>query len=178
MANVKLSFQFKDKGFKLCATVVGSTERDYKRVEGLINPNFDYWDKKKQVFNEATQDAIHNNAVLQTMYAKYQGLIDTFNPTTGKELFALSETASKVEAKKELTFGEYIQRYIDREKYHPVKLPSKTYQTYITLLGKLKTEGNVINVPLSEIANKHFIQFGEFVLSTPNAKGQTNYTKV
>jgi integrase len=178
MKSVKLSFTFKEKDFCLCSTVVGTTKRHYKKVEGLTNPNFDYWDKKQQRFNEATQDAIHNNAVLQTMYTKYQGLIDTFNPSTGKELFALSETASKVEAKRELTFGGYVALHIDKLKNHPVNLPSGNYRVYKSLLHKLEKEGNVINVPLSEIANKHFIQFGEFVLSTPNAKGQTNYTKV
>jgi integrase len=178
MKNVNLNFTFKEKDFCLCATVTGTTKRHYKKVDELINPNFNYWDKKQQRFNEATQDAIHNNAVLQTMHAKYQRLIDTFNPTTGKELFAMSETASKVDAKRELTFGEYIQQYIDREKHRPVKKPSKAYQPYINLLHKLEFEGNVINVPLSEIANKHFIQFGNFILSLPNDKGRTNYKAI
>lgn len=65
MANLSLSFRNKGGMFALCATVSKTTTRHYKKVEGLVSPNFDSWDSKKQIFNEPTENAIHNNKVLQ-----------------------------------------------------------------------------------------------------------------
>lgn len=48
MANtISLSFtnSRKDLGFCLCSTVKGASIRHYKKVEGLVNPNFYSWDR-------------------------------------------------------------------------------------------------------------------------------------
>ena len=174
--SLSLSFQVKDGRFSLCATVKGTSKRNYKEVQGLINPNFDSWDKKSQRFNEPTNEAIHNNEVLRIMKEQYQYLIDMFKPLTSKELFAIYETASKVQAKKELTLGEYVKMVIQELK-NPVKLkPSKNYQLYISLLSALVKEGNLINIPISEIDNNSFKQFGKWINNRvmPNGKGN-NY---
>jgi len=78
MADILLSFQVKDRRFSLCATVKGTSKRNYKEVQNLVSPNFDCWDKKTQRFNEPTDEAIQNNNVLRVMKERYQYLIDTF----------------------------------------------------------------------------------------------------
>ena len=72
MADILLSFQVKDKRFSLCATVKGTSKRNYKEVQNLVNPNFDSWDKKTQRFNEPTDEAIQNNNVLRVMNWKFR----------------------------------------------------------------------------------------------------------
>ena len=174
MANISLSFTFRQKRFSLCAKVKVTSKRNYREVQNLVNPNFDSWDKKTQRFNEPTNEAVHNNEVLRVMKEQYQHLIDTFNPSTNEKLFELYETASKVEAKKELTFGEYV-KVIIRDLKHPPKLkPSKNYQLYITLQSALKKEGNLINIPISKIDNNSFKQFGKWINNRVMPKGKGN----
>ena len=165
MADISLSFQIKDGRFSLCATVKGTSKRNYKEVQGLINPNFDSWEKKTQRFNEPTNEAIHNNNVLRIMRECYQHLIDTFNPYSGKELFEVHETASKILAEKELTLGEYVKNVISDLRHSATKMPSKNYQLYITLLHKLEIQRKLINIPLADIDDEHFRAFGQFVLN-------------
>lgn len=160
----------KDLGFCLCATVKGSTKRHYKKVEGLVNPNFDSWDKKKQLFDEPTKDAIHNNKVLHKMKEYYQKQIGILNPSTGKELFeprelsSTSKSKTKKKAKNRLTLGEYLEKIIFEMKNETIKVPSKNYQLYVNLLHKLERQKKIINIPLADINDNHFMKFGEFVL--------------
>lgn len=95
MANISLKFSFKNGGFCLCATKKNTTNRAYRIVVGLKNPDFNYWDSKKQRFEQATDDAIHNNFVLSQMKSHYQQLIDLVDPPTGKELFDLIQIAKR-----------------------------------------------------------------------------------
>lgn len=178
MANINLSYQFKDGIFKLCATVKGTSQRHYKTTEGLINPNFEHWNQKDQLFHDATNDAIHNNKVLLDMKKLYQYYIDSFNPTNGKELFGLHDVACQIEAKKALTFGGYLRKMIENMRSESNKKPSKHYQNFIALLHKLEKEGNIINVALSEINNKHFIAFGQYILSLSDKEGRKNFKEI
>lgn len=172
MANITLSFQFKDSRFSLCAAVKGTSKRNYKEVQNLVNPNFDSWDKKKQLFVEATEMAIHNNAVLFDMKQRYQHLINMCDPLTGKELFELHEASTTILAKKEITFEEYLKKIISDMRNESVKMPSKNYQLYITLLHKLEVQRNatnkisdkILDTPLTEVSDIHFMKFGEFIL--------------
>jgi hypothetical protein len=149
MANLHLSFTFKDAAFCLCATVNGTSKRNYEKVLNMVNPNFDVWDNKKQRFNEPTNEAITNNRRLDEMKKNYQYLIDTFNTLIGKELFSLFKNAEKVEAKKEITLGEYLKTLILNLKGRTHnRLPSANHQVYTTLLHKLKKENSIIDVPL------------------------------
>ena len=174
MASISLSFTKRQGRFSLRATVKGTSKRNYKEVLNLKNPDADIWDNKGQKFIGGTFDTARNNQILEETKKQYQFLIDTLDPPTGKELFKLHETASKVEAKKELTFGDYVQQLINSMRNESNKRPSKNYQCYITLLNKLKKEGQIINIPLSKIGNSHFIKFSDWVL---NASGdrKTNY---
>lgn len=165
MADINLTFTIKDGRFSLCATLKGTSKRNYKEVSNLINADFDSWDKKKQLFNAPTKEAIQNNSVLQELKTHYQYLIDTFNPQTPKDLFTFNHDASDtIEEKKELTLGDYLKELIHSMKNENSKMPSKNYQCYITLLHKLEVEKKIIKMPLKEIDDTHFIAFGAYIL--------------
>ena len=178
MKNLSLSFSFKNERFCLCVTEKGTSKRNYKEVQSLTNPDFKTWNKKEQQFKVATYEAINNNNVLREIKERYQLLIDTFNPRSGTELFQLCETSAKVEANKVLTFGGYLESLINGMRNERNKKASKNYQNYINLLHKLEKEGKIINTPLSDIDNKHFIEFGKWLLSLSIEAGKSNYIKL
>lgn len=113
MANFNLTFSNEKRGFFLRITEKGKTNGLRAKVQNLINPNFDYWDKKQQRFNEASNDAIHNNSVLREMKNKYQTILDTCNPQTPLELKQMVEAGKVVEAAKVLTLGDYLKLLIN-----------------------------------------------------------------
>lgn len=178
MANIILSYKFKDKRFCLCATTTKPYQRHYENAPELINPNFECWDDKNQLFIDPTQDSVHNNTVLKLKKEAYQSIIEKHNPTNGKEMFEIFHSGSKVVAKEELTIGEYLISIIKEMRNTRTNAPSKNYQKYIGLLHKMEKEGNIIHVPLSEINNKHFIQFGAWVLSLTEKEGLYNYANI
>jgi integrase len=167
---MKLVFKFKDGRLKMYVNTNG--QRDYEAVQGLINPKKDNWDKNAQVFVSG-KDKLHNNAVLLETLERCQQIIEARNPSTGKELFDLYNNKGEKACKPE-TFGSFIQGIIDKMKNgSDGKLPSRNYIHYENLLEKLKREGKIINVPLSEIGNSHFIQFSNYLLGS----GGLNYEK-
>jgi integrase len=174
MTNVSISFNFKSKDFCLCATKRGTRTRHYKKTSGLVNPNFDYWDSKKQRFEQATNDAIHNNHVLNQMKDYHQQIIDTFNPLTGKELFELADKANEIVAKKTLTLGGFLNVLIDEMYASKNQLPSSNHRHYRQLLNRLKQEGKILDIALSDIDDNHFKAFGKFIID--ELKG-SNYKK-
>ena len=175
MKNLLLSFSFKNERFCLCVTEKGTSKRNYKEVQGLTNPDFKTWNKKEQQFKVATYEAINNNNVLREIRERYQLLIDTFNPLSGKELFQLCETSAKVEANKVLTLGGYLESLIIGMRNERNKKPSGNYHNYTDLLHKLEKEGKIINTPLSDIDNKCFIEFGKWLLALHEKTGKSNY---
>jgi integrase len=176
--NLSLSFRSKDKCFSLCATIKGTSKRNYKEVPNLINPNFHRWDKKQQLFVEPTEDAIHNNGVLREMKERYQRLIDMFNPSTGKELWQLHDAAVNVEAKLEpKTLREFLSELISKFRNNPDGVPSRNFQVYITLLHKLEIEGGMLNFPVSDIDDVYFEKFGNFIREKLEGKNYVNLMK-
>ncbi|MDR0750490.1 MAG: hypothetical protein LBF62_13105 [Tannerellaceae bacterium] len=178
MAKMNLSFTFKNGDLCLCATVKGTSKRNYKKVSNLQAPNFDSWDVGQQRFIEPTQDAINNNRLLSEMKARYQLILDNCAVNSGKELFELYEKGVKVEAKRELTFGEYLEKIIADMKNGGVKMPSDTYTVYNTLLHKLEIEGSIIELPLNAIDDSHFEAFGMWVLKELKGVNYTGLMKI
>lgn len=77
------------------------------------------------------------------------------------------------------TFGDFLRSFIDSLKRGVNnKRPSKSYQVYANLLHKLEGEGDIINVPVNEISNTHFIQFSNFLLSLSWKEGKCNYANL
>ena len=174
-SNLNLSFTFKNKHFYLCAQLVGTTKRAYKVVPNLINPNFESWDKKKQLFNEPTAIAMHNNTALKEFKERLECIISTSHPQSPKQLLDLYDKPQ--ESKHIITFKDYIETTIDTLKEAKNKRPSKTYQTYITLLHKLEEEKNIWNKAIQDINNDDFIKFGDFILKQSD-KVKNNYMRL
>lgn len=173
-SNLNLSFTFKNKHFYLCAQLVGTTKRAYRAVPNLSNPNFKSWDKKKQLFNEATTVAMRNNTALKEFKEHLERIISTSHPQSPKQLFDLYD---KPQESQHDTFKKYIETTIDSLKAAKNKRPSKTYQTYITLLHKLEKEKNILNKALQDINNDDFIKFGKFILEQDD-KAKNNYMRL
>lgn len=188
MDALKLSFAVKDGRFSLCVVINGTAKRSYREVVGLETPNLSAWNVKKQIFEEPTIVSIRNNKVLKEVMKHYASLVKTYNPQTPQELFELDiephpamipkVIKRKPRTKKPMTFGEYVLKLIDEMRNSPLKRPSKNYQTNINLYHKLEKEGNIINVPLAQIDNKHFIAFGDWILTLTRKEGKYNYRRI
>ena len=91
MAELNLTFTYKDGRFCLCVTVKGTTIRHYRQINELENPIFRDWDKKTQRFNGSTISVVRNNQKLLEIKEHYQQLIKRFKPSDGKELFKMEQ---------------------------------------------------------------------------------------
>ena len=176
--NLVLTYAIKNGRFSICATVKGTTKRNYKEIKTLVNPNFTAWDPKVQMFCELTDEAITNNQILFEIKRYYQDIIDKYSPE-GKDLFAYpdydvrhifkekssAQNSNSNEVVVNLTFGAYLQQVIHEMKTCTSKVPSKNYQNYITLLHKLESEKHIIQESIVKIDDSHYEAFGEFILN-------------
>lgn len=169
---INLSFTFKNGRFYVCAHLSGTPIRAYKVVPELIRPNYECWDRKKQLFMEATSTAIHNNDVLRKLRDKLEYLIDIHYPHHPKQLFDLYDMTLNTGLA--LTFGDYVIRTINVMKDAKNKRPSKNYQKYINLRNKLECIESLYNKPLRDIGNDDFISFGNYILQQDD-KTKNNY---
>lgn len=178
MANIILNLSFsleKRHGFVLRITEKGKSNGLRVTVKGLQEPDFTYWNKKEQRFVDASESAIHNNNVLQDLKQSYQWFINNCFPQSPMELKQMVETGKQISNKQVLTLGYFLRTDIEKMRQGNNKKPSKHYQNYINLLHKLEAEGQIINVPLADICNSHFKQFGQFILSLSMEEGKSNY---
>lgn len=176
-SNLLLSYAMRNGRFSICATVKGTSKRNYKEIKTLVNPNFSVWDSRSQVFCEMTDEAIVNNQILLETKRYYQRIIDLHNPD-GRELFEFPPYdvrhifQSKIAAQNSninengvcLSLGAYLQQLIHELKFSESQVPSKNYQNYITFLHKLEQEGKIINVPIAQINDTHFEEFGNYII--------------
>jgi integrase len=162
MEKLKVSFHIRNGVLNVCVSLNG--QRGHKVVKGLINPNRDKWDSDHQAFIGKDKDTHHNNTVLLETLKRCQQIIEARNPATVKELLDLYSNGG-VEACKSKTCGSYLLECIkDMKTGKNNKLRSNNHKNYTTLFNKLQREGNIINTPLSEIENRHLIQFSNYLL--------------
>lgn len=83
---IKLVFGFYEGRFRLSFRAPGGRPR-FRIVRNLINFNLQHWSYEQQRFAEVTDDDKHNNRVLEETRNIYQSIIDTYHPTTLRELF-------------------------------------------------------------------------------------------
>lgn len=190
MAKITLRFANKGKQFCLCALVSGQKIRHYKVVQGLINPNFQYWSPKMQMFVSNKREDMENNAKLLEFIEPYEKLLEEYEFESGKELFAAIETPNyngpkkrtqqkpklvkKPKPKPEMTLGEWMEALIEDMKNPTNRKPSSNFQTYNTLLHKLEMEGSVINTPIAKVNRQSLEAFSEWVLEQRKLKGSGN----
>ena len=152
-------------------------------IDGLTSPDFRYWSKKEQRFTSGTDTAKANNPILDVVDNQCKALLT--NPQITSPSMFIATLKSGVAPSEVLTLGAFLRSLIDdmRNGYNN-KRPSRNYQCYINLLHKLEKEQtaqyngkrlDLINVPLSEVDNKCFIQFGAFILSLTDDEGSKNY---
>lgn len=160
----------------LCVVVriKGTTTRCVCPVQGLVAPDIKCWDQSAQRFLGGTQADVDNNNLLNELAQKCDKLANNPRVTSANEFVELiyrEEELPPVE-----TFGEYLRSIITAMRTgNNNKRPSRNYQTYINLLHKLEMEKNILEVPIGEISNKHFIQFSDFLISLHKSTGFSNY---
>lgn len=165
--SLRVSLNRKKNGLNLEATtkfINKQSKRHYHLIEGLKNPCFDCWDKRKQQFTNVTTDSVYNNELLIQLLSKYRELANTGMFSDGNELFS-HNINEPVREKTPTTLGEFLKDFIYQERHQKSKMPSCNYQKYINLLHKLELEGNLINIPLLDFNNQCFIKFSDFILN-------------
>lgn len=183
MANKSnLRYSLTDHGIGLpkgimCVTVAyrgTSNGRKSYKIEGLTNPENRYWDKTTRRFLKGTTTARLNNPVLNKVCVLCDSLLEDERITTPAEFVEALKLGG---VRKEETFGGFLRSLIDSMRNGTDnKLPSRNYAVYISLLHKLEREKTIINLPLYEIANKHFIRFSDYLLSNRKEKyGRSMY---
>ena len=168
----------------VCVAYKGSSNgRKYFTIQGLTEPDFRYWDKKIQRFSSGTDTAKVNNPILEDVCVLCDELLANSAITSPSEFIeALKRGVAPSDV---LTLEDFLRELIDDMRNGTNnKRPSKNYQTYLNLLHKLEREEkalykgkvrDIINVPMAEVDNKCFIQFGDFILSLTDKEGKSNY---
>lgn len=179
MARLTYSFTTSLQGYAkgilgVSAGFKGKTNRTPYLIEGLKPYDVNHWDKKTKRFLGGTQNDVDNNKLLVELENQCNALLKNPQITTPQQFIDALRTG--VTPKDVVTFGDFIKSLIEGMRNGTNnKRPSKNYQVYINLLHKLKREGNIIDVALADVCNKHFIAFSDFILSLSDDEGRTNY---
>lgn len=178
MSKISLKFTNKNGKFCLCALVTGTQTRHYRVVDVLKNPNFKKWNPTAQMFISKDSNDQQNNIALQQYLATFEQLLEEQSFETGKDLFAFYELKSReaaeqaiLNAKQEMTLGEFIEEIIHELRYPTKRKPSSNFQPYNTLLHKLEKEKKLIKTPISKVDRMTFVHFSSWVLNQKGLKG-------
>lgn len=147
-----------------------SKERQYIKVDGLQDPNFDEWDKKRQLFIGANTGA--NNSILDGIKTRLTEIIEKNPEIPPKKVIELYQKGLTII--EPLTFGQFVEQRIHEWK----QIKSGNYRLYEALRNVLlgidkkynisypKPSYNNIalfNTPISEINNSHFREFITYI---------------
>ena len=111
----------------LCVYNPNTSKRNYMVVNGLINPNCEYWDKKHQCFSGTIPETSHNNDILGKLRAQCDTLI-AGGVSDNQELLTLIRKGATEKPIK--TLGQFLCELIDEMRCRP----TKNYQLAISLL--------------------------------------------
>lgn len=183
MAELNLSFAVLRNKMCLRITEKGTSKRNYKQVD-IPFLDFSRWNQKKQKFTGRSESSSRNNEALERIMSEYTKLNIDFKPSSANELFILHDDKKRVVVKpkkkwknrydydepvsapnRSTTFSSYLRWLIYNMRHEKRMLPSRNYQTYVTLYNKLIEEGRVHKKHVCSITNKDFISFGEWMLS-------------
>ena len=158
-----------------CVRFEGSKNRNYKLVKGIRTRDLSTWDQERQMFMAPTEDAMNDSIVVSKMRDDLMKIFEQHHPATAAELFRLYDEG--VADRKPLTLGGFISVVVEEMRSgRGNKKPSRHYQNYITLLHKLEDEGYIVNLPMSEIDNSHFVRFSDYLIRLHEQNGAgTNY---
>lgn len=142
----------------------GTQQRAYIPVSGLNSPDYSKWDAKNAQFIGRDENTAFNNLVAQTLYKSVEAInLPQLGCNSAQELKQAYLHGIKVQAKKDIAFGELVCKIADNEYEHGI---GANYQAYRNLRNKLyssdapKLDGiRIADVPVIDICNKHYIAF-------------------
>lgn len=172
MEKFNFTFAFKDGRFCICATHKESKKRSYKTVQCLINPNFDSWNQKLQMFTDPSAQSARNNQILYKLKRFYENETGNREYEDSKKILNLYSCALGVT--KKYTMKMFLQDLIQELKFPKNQKPTKTCQNYITLLHALEKEGSIIDDEVSNISDVQFKKFGAWVRRRKPENGKGN----
>lgn len=170
MAEFYLKYSIeKNNGLVLKITQTGSSCSQRIRILSKLpfqNPNLKLWDSKTERFIESSEAEEQNNAFLRDFRKPFQYVIDNCNPTTANEIKEKGLTKDFSINVSEVSFGQFLRDYIHKERteIQPNKMPSSNWSVYQRLLRKLEKEGSIIDMPISQITDIEYEQFGKFLV--------------
>lgn len=193
MNNLKIKLTLKGvnnyKGkLSVQCSVAGSTTRHYMLVAGLKCTGYEKWNESAQCFIGIDKTVLHDNGVINDVLTGLTSLLETHHFTNGKELFEAFRGTPDIRNKNEPTLGEFLALVVEEEKNKEIGA-SSNYQTYYTLLNKLRGVNlkknqtftppyykgtKLLDTPLSEITNYHFHALGEWIKSEMSGAGYRN----
>lgn len=180
MNNFRLKIAVRRNDLFLLIYVVGGTNPIYKeKIDNLQSLNFDDWDKDKECFYAPTQAAISDNQRIKAARAMYEGLIQTSQAKTPTELVNFIETAKRIETSKQLTLGQYIERFIKYKKSRTRDYGiSGGYKVYLALLNKVVRAG-MADISIADVDNKAYKRFCQYLKThePANSKNMASYLK-
>lgn len=162
----------------LCIVVSSTVSKVRKvyQINGIVDPDWRFWDKKAGRFLSGTDTGRQNNPIIEEMCERCNLLLNTSGVSTPDDFISALNNCAKP---KEQSLGDFIQGVIEEMRTGGNnKRPSKSYQPYINLLHKLEREGEIMHMPISEINNSHFIRFSKFILSLSYEEGKGNYLNI
>lgn len=199
MSRISISFRIypnaeKTKNFlRICAKMPGSSQYHPRALSfigkgDLVDPDLVKFNSKKQRFDSRSRNAEVNNALLEKIEKFCELLITENSPESVEDFWQLVEDskAGKPIKKEDKTLEWFLQYIIEEHRDgHNNKLPSSNYQTYVRLLHHLERENvrphskHILRVPISEISDKEFRLFGEYLssLKGPNYTDLMKYFK-
>lgn len=143
-------------------------------ISGLVNPDIKFWDPSTQRFVDGTFSAQDNNPILDALCARCDEILKGQTVLSPEDF--ISHLKGEAQLSVEPTFGEFLCLVIEEMRTGTNnKRPSRNYQNYRNLYHKLEREGYIINLPVKDVANAHFIRFSNFILSLGDGEGRSNY---
>lgn len=183
MAEFYLKYSLeKNNGLVLKITEIGSSRSQRIRMLSKLpfqNPNLKDWNSETERFKESSEAEEQNNAFLREYKKPFQYVIDNCNPTTAKEIKEKGLAKDFSIKASGVSLGQFLRDYIHKERteIQPNKMPSGNWQLYDKLLKKLEREGLLIDMPISQITDIEYEQFGKFLLKNDGYKQNMRYFK-
>ena len=174
----------------VCACA-GSRDRHYQLIEGLVDPEYDKWNKHLQVFESTTKNSLANNDVLMETRIILEILIRTGKAKTPAQLLRMFKDENCVKKYRKtndwcdgtagrygVTLGSYVASICESMQKIDFSRNYQLYQAlYHNLLGiSKKTPGHTVtfepptleheklaDIPIEEIENRHLAAFGEWL---------------
>ncbi len=168
-------------------------KRGYITVDGLTNPAYDKssWNEKQGLFI-AGEDAPANNQIVKSLLETLNTIIESCNVESAAQLKELYTNGVQIQAKKQITLGEFVAHIVMEMKAADVSSNTELYNTLHNILKGENRKGafkskivmtftpavyngkTLYDTPLSELSNAHFVAFGQWIIAEHKGCGYKN----